>query len=57
MPVVWWAIAGGIGLLGWGAKSAQEETGKGLADGLRFALPIAAVGVAVYMWHKGGARQ
>jgi O-antigen/teichoic acid export membrane protein len=65
MPIVaWWIISGGVAgafaLAGWGAKSAGDgvgtaaaETGQGLHEALRIALPIAAVGVSLYLYKKG----
>lgn len=53
MPIVLWGVAGLLGLAGWGLKDAQEETARGVADALRIAVPIAAVGAALWLYQKG----
>lgn len=56
-PIVWgiWLLIGGG--IAYGAKEAGEgagegakEAGEGLGDGLRFAVPLAVAGTAVYLF-------
>lgn len=55
-PLIIPAIAAGIAFLGVGGGAALyaggKETGEGLGDGARFALPILAGGTALYLVMK-----
>lgn len=54
MPVIaWWAVAGALGWMGYNVGKATEETSEALAEGLRFAVPVVAVGAALYLYQKG----
>ncbi len=51
---VWGLISGGVGYgayeAGKGAGEGAKEAGEGLGDGLRFAVPLAVAGTAVYLF-------